>query len=117
MIEHDKYLGLLDKEGREPDRALGYSRCSVGNVEIWDIPMWPENNMAVFNEVTSSYGDIHAYCMYDCAEGGEPLYIWPVKEPLDIHEGVIPIINNGRLMRGVDVSIRFELESKCNIKA
>ena len=106
------YMGLFRGDGAEPPREAGYERVCLGEVEILDIPALPVREQIVFSDVTApGWGLVSGFWVFDRAEGGGPLYIWDLPEPVNVHEGTIPVIYQGRLLLGIDVSANIILES------
>lgn len=100
------YIGLLHTDGTEPVKASGYRRTYIGETEKTLAQILAENQV-VFPDVTApGYGMIAAAALYDCGEGGEPEDTHSFKTALDVHEGVVPVIHQGNLWRGVDVKAK-----------
>ena len=101
----DGYLGLLGVGLVEPSKDTGYVRVPVGKVNLWEAVKLLVGQQFAFPEVKApGYGYIICIGLFNAAESGELMYMWPVKELVDVHEGVIPGVVNGQLVRGVDVS-------------
>ena len=98
-----KYYVGLSVNGKEPNADTGYARVGVGIIE--DI-------QAIFSPITADCGDVTAIVVY--GENGEVVRTIELPEPVNIHAGVIPIVKNEKLFRGVDVSARcsVQLETK-----
>lgn len=112
------YIGLLGPSGKEPCPESGYSRVKLGDADLWDAPKLLDGNQLVFDEATApGYGLISMISLYNAPEGDQPLYIWVLDEPVDVHAGVIPAVVNGRLIRGVDVSAQViaSLKDSCAV--
>lgn len=110
------YVGLLVSD-KEPPAESGYSRVRLEDVDILDVPTLLKDRQIVFPDVTApGYGLVTDICAFD--EGGELLYTWPLPESVDIHEGVVPAILDGRLVRGMDVSAQViaSLKDACELK-
>ena len=107
------YIGLLRADGTEPPEKSGYARAALGEVDIWDIPTIPSQRQIVFPEVRDpGYGVITAYVLFNCPEvDAPPLYIWPLPEPVNVHMGTVPVIHNGPLLLGVDVTANIVIQS------
>ena len=107
------YMGLLCGDGTEPDADAGYSRARVGEVSVLDILALPTEHQIVFNEITApGCGLVSAYGAFEAPAGGEPLCIWTLPDPVNVHEGTIPVIYQGRLLLGIDVSANIILQSE-----
>lgn len=103
------YIGLLRHDGTEPPRESGYRRIPV---------QVPENErilpgrQIVFPDVTApGYGVIAMAAAYEDEEDREPLGVQLFPEALDVHEGVVPVIYNGTLYRGVEVQAQVTMQS------
>lgn len=106
------YIGLFRSDGTEPLPKAGYTRACLGEMDILDVPQAPQGRDIVFDDVTApGWGHITEYRAYDCPEGGEALYIWPLSAPVHAHPETIPVIHDGRLLLGVDVSANIILQS------
>lgn len=101
-----KYYVGLSVNGKEPDASTGYAR--VGAESIEDAP-------AVFPPVTADCGNVTAIVVY--GESGEVIRTIELPEPVNVHAGVIPIVQNGKLFRGVDVTAHVSIKAAgdCNI--
>lgn len=103
------YIGLLRHDGTEPPRESGYRRVPVSDVVPGSVL---SGRQIVFPDVTApGYGVIALIGAYADEEAQEPLGVWVIPEALDVHEGVVPVIHNGVLYRGVEVQARVELGS------
>lgn len=99
------YIGLLGVGLEEPLPATGYKRTAAGAFDIWQAPNLLRGRQFVFPEVKApGYGFIFCIGLFNAPTGGELLYTWDLPEKVDMHEGVVPGIIDGRLIRGVDVS-------------
>lgn len=106
------YIGLRRKDGSEPPEASGYTRASVGEINIWDLPGVLVPITAAFSEVSSpGYGVICDIALFDCRDGGMPMWVFPQQKKLDYHAGVIPFVRELTLYRGMDVSAQIKLET------
>lgn len=95
-----EYIGLLRHDGTEPPRESGYRR----------IPVKTPARQVVFPEVTApGYGVIAQLAVYADETAMEPLDVLTFPVALDVHEGVVPVIQNGVLYRGVEVQATVEL--------
>lgn len=92
------YIGLLIG-CNEPSSSSGYCRME-GDF----------NGMVAF-PVSAGYGEITHIALFDAAEGGVPVETIELPEPVDCHKGVIPIVNCGRLLRGLDVTAQIKLKA------
>lgn len=93
------YIGLLIGSA-EPDNGLGYSRAEGTFDET-----------IVFPTAQTDYGLITALALYDSPEGGEPIEIVELPKPVDIGQGIIPIVRDKALLRGVDVTARVTVHA------
>lgn len=112
------YAGLLVSD-KEPAAETGYSRVGLGDISILDIPWLLKDRQIIFQNVaTPGYGLVTEIAAFDAPEGGELLYTWPLPESVDVHEGVIPGIVDGRLIRGLDVSAQViaSLKDACEVR-
>lgn len=99
------YIGLLGNDLTEPPKESGYKRVPSGDVNLLENTDFLKGRQFVFPEVTSpGYGQIFCAALYDAEKDGNILYIWPLPQSVDVHEGVIPGLINGQLLRGIDVS-------------
>lgn len=99
------YIALLRADGTEPDKASGYTRSCIGEVEPG--PGFPADLVVPFPDVLPpGYREVTHWAMYDRPSGGIPLYTWPLPGPTTIHEGVVPVLKGGKLWKGVDVKAR-----------
>lgn len=117
MRKRTVYVALL-ASAQEPGPETGYARAPVEDVDILDVPYMLDDRQIVFNDVVMPYGLIDSVAAYDAPEGGELLYTWPLPEPVDIHEGVVPAILDGRLVKGMDVSAQViaSLNEACEVR-
>lgn len=117
MREFNAYVGLRNSAGSEPNSDSGYKRVHLGKILYLTNPLSLFNIPAEFPQVQApGYGIISEVAIYDRAEGGEPLWLFTQPEALDFHEDTIPIIQNGKLYRGVDVSaaVVVSLQDNCS---
>lgn len=106
------YIGLLLVNDSEPAAETGYARIPLGDVAIPDIPGLPFQNQIVFEDVKNpGYGDVAAVALFCKPQDSEPLWVWKLPTPVNVHEGVIPAIVNGQLIRGVEVKAEIYLQS------
>ena len=56
-------------------------------------------------DTNPGYGMIHSIAAWDREFGGKLLHTWPMESALNVHSGVVPVIHNGRLWRGVDAKV------------
>lgn len=94
------YIGLLIGSA-EPAVDTGYNRAEGSLAEI-----------VAFPTAQAEYGYITAIAVYDTAEGGEPLEIVELAEPVHITAGIIPIVRDRVLLRGVDVTAHVKINAK-----
>lgn len=107
------YIGLMGPGGQEPPAETGYCRVGIGEVDLWEAPRLLTGRQIVFNEIKApGYGRIYSIGMYNAPEGGELLYVWDVPENMDFHAGVIPAILDGRLVRGLEVSMEILMSTQ-----
>lgn len=94
------YIGLLIGSA-EPAASTGYTRAEGSLAET-----------VAFPTAQAEYGYITAIAVYDTAEGGEPLEIVELAEPVHITAGIIPVVRDRALLRGVDVTARVKMNAK-----
>ena len=112
------YIGLFRSDGTEPLARAGYARACAGEMDLWDMPKIPYQQKIVFDDVLApGWGHITEYRLYDTPEGGEALYIWYLPAPVHAHPDTIPIVHEGRLLLGVDVSAKIILKSAATAEA
>lgn len=63
--------------------------------------------------VDGGYGLVNAVALYGCETGGDPLKVFQLPHPVDVHAGVIPFLHNGELMRGIEI----HAEARTNTEA
>ena len=103
------YIGLLRHDGTEPPREAGYRRVLVTNAACGSIL---SGRQIVFPEVTApGYGVIAMAASYEDEKDREPLGIQLFPNALDVHEGVVPVIHDGTLYRGMEVKAEVILNS------
>lgn len=106
------YIGLLRADGTEPPKESDYARVPMGDVDVWDIAKAATTERHIFPDVPEpGWGEIPAYAVYDAPEGGEKLLEWQLPKPTNCHAGTIPLIHEGRLLLGVDVSANIKLHT------
>lgn len=109
MMERE-YIGLLRHDGTEPPREAGYRRVPV--TDAVRLAAVLNCRQIVFPDVTApGYGVIAQIAAYADEEAQEPLGVWVLPEALDVHEGVVPVIYDGKLYRGMEVQARVGLGS------
>lgn len=111
------YIVLLRADGTEPDAASGYRRICIGEVDMIAVPQLLQDRQISFPDVTApGYGEIAAIAVSDRETKGPALWVWPLPEVLDVHEGVIPVICKGKLYRGVTAQVKTIVRSAglCN---
>ena len=113
------YIGLLRSDGTEPDKASGYKRTYVKDLEKpSEARQLLLEHQIVFPDVTApGYGIIAQAAIYDREEGGEPRYICQLPEALDVHQGVVPVIHKGRLWRGVETQVKVNIKPSASFSA
>ena len=94
------YIGLLIGSA-EPTATTGYTRAEGSLAET-----------VAFPTAQAEYGYITAIAVYDNVEGGEPLEIVELAEPVHITAGIIPIVRDRALLRGVDVTAHVKINAK-----
>ena len=103
------YIGLLRHDGTEPPRETGYRRISVPGAKLPDVL---PGRQIVFPDVTApGYGVIAKAAAYVDESAPMHLAAWDLPMAVDVHEGVVPVIHNGTLYRGVEVQATVELSS------
>lgn len=95
-----KYYVGLSVNGKEPDVSTSYARVGVESIETAP---------AIFPPITADCGDVTAIVVYDETE--EVIRTIELAEPVNVHAGVIPIVQNGKLFRGLDVTAQISLKS------
>lgn len=91
------YVALLTG-GKESDYGRVYTD------EFDHVPELDEfREFLLHPAVDGGYGLVNAVALYGCETGGEPLKVFCLPEPVDVHAGVIPFLHGGKLMRGVEV--------------
>ena len=97
------YIGLLRCDGTEPPSGSGYARADPGDIG---------NQEIVFPAVNApGYGVVTDYGLFERPYGGAPLRTWSLSEPVNVHPGTVPVIHNGRLLLGVDVTAQIAAQS------
>lgn len=104
------YIGLLRQDGSEPPQDSGYARSPAGEVGIWDLAMAATLEDHIFPDVPEpGWGEITDYAVYDAPEGGNLMLTFGLPKSVNCHAGTIPVIHEGRLLLGVDVSAKIKL--------
>ena len=99
------YVGLLREDGTEPSSDSGYIRPYT--TEFDHLPELNEFREFLFPAAVSlGYGAVASVALFDVPEGGEPLKTWALPELVDVQEGVTPFLHGGKLMRGIEMSVR-----------
>ena len=112
------YISLLCADGSEPPAASGYARACIGEVDTIDIPTLLQERKTLVPKATApGSGKIAAMAVSDRPKAGEALWVWPLPEPLDCHEGVTPFLYDGQLYRGVEMEAKINVRSADMIKA
>lgn len=88
------YVGLLNGS-TEPDKSTGYMRKES------------DFDHTVFFPVSKGYGTITHIGLYETETGGDPVDVIRLPEPVDVHRGIIPVVHNRKLLRGVDVTAKI----------
>lgn len=102
------YIALLRADGTEPDAWTGYERICAGEAASEALPSFLQGKQIVFPDVRApGYGMIHAMAACDKKTGGSILYRWPMETAMDVHQGVVPVIHNGKLWRGVEAKAKI----------
>lgn len=95
-----KYVGLIREDGTEPPAETGYRRQFVDMVDT-------DSNAVFFDQVQEpGYGVIVRTGLFADVEGGDPVIDWKLSKPVEVVAGVIPFIQDGRLLCGVGVSAK-----------
>lgn len=113
MIETTSvYIGLLRADGSEPSALSGYQRIYTGEAPLPQIPELVSQNQIAFDAVTApGYGGITAIAAFRTQQDGDPVWEQQLPMALDIHEGVIPFIFKGQLVRGLEVQAQVIMQS------
>ena len=105
------YIALLRCDGTEPDKASGYERACIGEVDMIDVPTLLQERQILFPDVMApGYGEIAAVAVSDRKTAGTALWVWPLPETVNVHENVVPVIFKGKLLRGVETQARVKLK-------
>ena len=106
------YIGLLRADGSEPPALSGYKRIHAGETELSQIPDLVSRNQICFDDVAApGYGEISAVAAFRTQQDESPVWAQQLPVPLDIHEGVIPFVFKGQLMRGLEVQAQVIMQS------
>lgn len=105
------YVGLLRADGSEPPAASGYKRVFVENMKLTNHALTLSDKQIVFDDVTApGYGEITAIAVYLNQHDVEPAFL--IEFPaVEIHEGIIPLIVNNQLLRGMEVQAQVIMQS------
>lgn len=104
------YAALLRADGSEPSHDSGYARSYIGEVDIFDLPVVATQNDHIFPDVPApGWGEIVSYAVYDAPTDGNLMLVFGLPKPVNCHAGTIPVIHNGRLLLGVDMSAEIKL--------
>ena len=104
------FIALLRADGSEPSTDSGYTRSDMGEVDIFDLAPAVLQHNHIFSDVPApGWGEITAYAVYDAPEGGNIMLMFGLPKPINCHAGTIPVIHNGRLLLGVDVSAEIKI--------
>lgn len=110
------YVGLLRADGTEPESASGYQRVPAAPETV---PQFLQAQQIVFPDVTApGYGEIVCVAAWKREFGGVSMTAWPLPEPVNVHEGVVPVLHKGRLLLGVDVRAKVIIKpsAQCRTK-
>lgn len=100
------YVGLLTKGHVEPDAVTGYARVCVEGEKVPEF----DDLSVLFREASApGYGDVTHIAIFDADGGDAPIIVRELPEPVNVHEGVVPIITAGKLLRGLAVSATVQL--------
>lgn len=106
------YIGFLNERGNEPHPNSGYKRVLIGNADQEELLNFVlEKKIAFPKAEKPGYGDIAAIAAYSEENGGYAMGKWFLPEPVNIHDGVIPLIINGNLYRGLEVEAKITMQS------
>lgn len=107
MNKMNAYMCLLRADGSEPPAESGYCRAALGEIDTIELPQLLQDRRILFPDVRKpGYGNIAAVGVSDRpGPGGPLLWCWPQEEALDFHEGVVPLIIDGKLCRGIDMKV------------
>lgn len=90
------YVGLLIGS-KEPPYSKGYARVCGDFEQTLTFP------------VSSGYGLVTSIALFENEIGGVPTKVVELPQPVDCHDGVIPIIHNRQLLRGLDVTAQINV--------
>jgi hypothetical protein len=103
------YVGLLRADMTEPCVESGYTRVEVPCANLKDL--YCGRQIVFPDAMAPGYGVITSVAVYDKKFGGEVVDAWNLLAPQDVHEGVVPLLYNGTLYRGMEVQAKVELGS------
>lgn len=106
------YLALLRADGTEPESESGYERADLGLYDIVSKPDIFGGRQIVFPDVREpGYGMISAVALCDRKIDGNYLKVWRFSSEQNCHAGVVPVIYNGQLYRGMEVQAKVTMNS------
>lgn len=112
MRNIDTYTALIYADGTEPAAETGYARAASGKTDAFHLHEVPYRNTIVFPEIREpGCGLVAGYAIYNSRVGGDLLYLWYFDTPVNVHAGTVPVIHNGKLFLGVDVSANINIIS------
>lgn len=97
------YIGLLIGSN-EPSPSTGYARVEGDLGQNVAFPL------------SEGYGMVTHIALYDSADADRPVDTIALPEPVDVHAGVIPLVHNGQLFRGLDVTGHVTIRAAGNAK-
>lgn len=92
------YIGLL-VGSYEPSPSTGYCRVEGDLSQTLGFP------------TSKGYGIVTHIAVFATPHGGEPVETIELLQPVDCHIGVIPLLHEGKLLRGIDVTAQISLKS------
>lgn len=115
------YFGLLNRINAtdsgdlyaEPTRQSGYSRVKAGTFEE-AVEKLSSGVPIIFND-SMGYGPISHYAIFDSADGRGVLSVVRLEKTVDVENGTIPILRNGRLSLGVSFAVDAAASPKTSI--
>lgn len=100
------YVELLTG-GKEPRGGRVYTD------EFDHIPELDEFQTFLLHPAADGHNIVNAVALFDCETGGDPLKVFHLPHPVDVHAGVTPFLHNGELMRGIEI----HAEARTNTEA
>lgn len=108
----DLYIALLRPDGTEPPPETGYRRAKVGVCDLVSAKDIFNGRDIVFPDVKPpGYGVIDAMAVFDRETGGNFIADYTFPNAWDCYAGVVPVIHNGQLYRGVEVQAKVNMNS------